>query len=157
MKITQCEHEEAVLRALAVGSWPDELRDHLAGCRSCSDALVVAQALRETADDTTSKPLPDPGRIWRAAQRSERLAAAQRATWPITLTTRVALTACVVAAVVGFVWMWPTVISQLNVTVAWFSHRTAIDTGQIFTAILGFASLAAFVAAFALFESWARE
>jgi hypothetical protein len=157
MKTGQCEHEEAVLRALAVGSWPDELHDHLGGCRSCADAVTVARALREVADDTSSEPLPDPGRIWRAALRSERLAAAERATWPITLTTRVALTACVVAAVAGLVWMWPTVISQVSATIAWFSQRTAIDTGQIFTAILGFASLAAFVAAFALFESWARE
>jgi hypothetical protein len=157
MKNTQCEHGEAVLRALAAGSWPDELRDHLAGCRSCADVVTVARALREVADDASSKPLPDPGKIWRVAQRSERLAAAERATWPIKLTTRVALTACVVAAGAGLVWMWPAFMSQVSATVAWFSHRTVIDTGQIFTAILGFASLAAFLAAFALFESWARE
>ncbi len=157
MKTTQCEHEEAVLRALASGSWPGQLRDHLAGCQSCADVVIVAQALREVADDTSSEPLPDPGRIWREAQRIERLATAERATWPIKLTTRVALSACVVAAAAGLAWMWPTVFSQVSATVAWFWHRTAIDTGQIFTAILGFASLAAFLAAFALFESWARE
>jgi hypothetical protein len=73
--------------------------------------------------------------------------------WPIRLTARAAAAACVVAATAGLVWMWPTVVSQVTVTVAWFSHRAAIDTGQIFTAILGLASLATFVAAFALFES----
>lgn len=157
MKNTQCEHEPTVLGALAAGSWPDALRAHLASCRSCSDALAVAQALREAADVKIGEPLPDPGKIWRTAQRRERLVAVERALWPIKLMARAAAVACVVAAVAGLVWMWPTVISQLSVTVAWFSHRTAIDTGQIFTAILGFASLAAFVAAFALFESWARE
>jgi hypothetical protein len=157
MKTTSCVREQAVLQALAAGSWSQELRDHVVGCRSCDDAVLVAQALREAADIRVREPLPDPGKIWRVAQRSERLAAAERATWPIKLTTRVALTVCVVAAGAGLVWMWPTVISQVSVTVAWFSHRTAIDAGQIFTAILGFASLAAFLAAFALFESWARE
>jgi hypothetical protein len=157
MKTTPCVREQAVLQALAAGSWSQELRNHVAGCRSCDDAVLVAQALREAADDTSHEPLPDPGKIWRAMQRDERLAAVERAMWPIKLTTRVALTACVVAAVAGLVWIWPTVISQVSVTVAWFSHPTVIDTGQIFTAILGFASLAAFLAAFALFESWARE
>ena len=122
-----------------------------------SMSVIVARALREVAEDTPSEPLPDLGKIWRAAQRDLRLAVAERATWPIKLTTRAALAACVVAAGTGLVWMWPTVTSQVSATVAWFSHRTAIDTGQIFTAILGFAGLAAFLAAFALFESWARE
>ena len=157
MKTTQCEHEDAVLRALAVGSWPDQLRDHLADCRSCSDALLVARALRDAAEIRMRERLPDPGKIWRMAQRSERLAAAERATLSIKLTTGVAFAACVVAAGAGLVWTWPTVMSQVSATVAWFSHQSTIDAGQIFTAILGFASLAAFLAAFALFESWARE
>jgi len=157
MKTTQCEHEQAVLRALAVGLWPGELRAHLAGCRSCSDARLVTQALREAADTTSREPLPDPGRIWRAAQRSERLVAVERAMRPIRLMTRIGLATCAVAAIAGLFWLWPAIADQATAVAGWFSHRPAIDTGQIFTAILGFASLAAFLAAFALFESWARE
>jgi hypothetical protein len=78
-------------------------------------------------------------------------------TLPIRLMTRIALAACVVAVAVGLVWFWPTVAAQATVFSGLFSRRTAIDTGQVFTAILGFASLAAFLAVFALFESWARE
>ncbi|OFV82661.1 MAG: hypothetical protein A2Y78_10825 [Acidobacteria bacterium RBG_13_68_16] len=157
MKTTPCEREQAVLQAIAAGPWSEDLRDHVAGCRSCSDAVLVAQALREAAADTAHEPLPDPGAIWRAAQRDQRLVTIERVTWPIRLMTRIALAAFVVAAAVGLVWFWPTVAAQASVISGWFSQRTAIDTGQVFTAILGFASLAAFSAAFALFESWARE
>jgi hypothetical protein len=157
MRTRPCEREQAVLRALAAASWSDELRDHVAGCRSCSDVMLVAQALREVAADTAQEPLPDPAAIWRAAQRDLRLVAIERATRPIRLMTRIALTACAVAAAVGLVWFWPTVAAQATVISGWFSHRTAIDTGQVFTAILGFVSLAAVSAAFAVFESWVRE
>jgi hypothetical protein len=157
MKTTPCEREQAVLQALAAGPWSDKLRDHVVGCRACSDAVLVAQTLREAATDTAHEPLPDPAAIWRAAQRDRRLVAIERVTWPIRLMTRIALTACVVAAVAGLVWFWPTVAAQATVISGWFSHRTTIDTSQVFTAILGFASLAAFSAAFALFESWVRE
>ena len=157
MKTTPCEREQAVLQALAAGRWSEELRDHVARCRSCSDAVLVAQVLREAAADTAQEPLPDPAAIWRAAQRDQRLVAIERVTWPIRLMTRIALAAFGVAAAVSLVWFWPTVAAQANVISGWFSQRTAIATGQVFTAILGFASLAAFSAAFALFESWARE
>jgi len=157
MKTTRCERERAVLEALDAGQLTIELGDHVEGCHTCGDAVLVAQALREAAEINANEPLPDPRPIWRAAERSKRLADVERATRPITLMTRVALAVFVVTAGAGLVWMWPTVTSQVSATLTWFSHRTAIDTTQIFTAILGFASLGAFLAAFALFESWARE
>ena len=157
MKTTQCEREQAILQGLAAGHWSDELREHVAGCRACSDAVLVGHALREAAADTTLRPLPDPAAIWRAAQRDQRVVAIERVTWPIRLMTRIALTACAVAAVACLAIFWPTVAAQVTVIFGWFSQRTAIDTSQIFTAILGFASLAAFSAAYALFESWVRE
>ena len=157
MKTTPCEREQVVLQALAAGSWSDELRDHVAGCQACSDAVLVAQTLREAAADTAREPLPDPAAIWRAAQRDQRRVAIERVTWPIKVMTRIALTAFAVGAVAALVLFWPTVAAQATVISGWFSQRTAIDTSQVFTAILGFASLAAFSAAFALFESWVRD
>ncbi len=157
MRNTHCERESAALQALAVGSWPEDLRAHVARCQRCSDAVLVAQAMSEAADFAAAEPLPDSGRIWRAAQRRARQLAVERAMWPIRLATRVAFVACGVGAVAGTVWMWPTVEAQVTAVAGWFSHRTAIDTGQILTAVVGFASLAAFVAVFALFESWAKE
>jgi uncharacterized protein YeaC (DUF1315 family) len=157
MKTMQCEREQAVIQALATGAWPDGLREHLARCPDCVEAVLVARALREAAEMTVHDPLPDPGMIWRAAQHSERMARVERAAWPIRLMTRIALGACVVGAGIGLAWLWPANARQAAVISGWFSHRTPIDTGQVFTAILGFASLAAFSAAFALFESWTSE
>jgi hypothetical protein len=157
MKTTPCDWEQAVLQALATGLWSAELRDHIAGCRSCSDAASVMQALRAAAAETVREPLPDPAAIWRAAQRDRHLVAVEVVTRPIRLMMRIALAASVVAAALGLVWFWPTVAAQATGAFRWFSLRTTIDAGQIFTAILGFVSLAVFSAAFALFESWARE
>jgi hypothetical protein len=157
MKTTPCEREQVVLQALAAGSWSDELRDHVAGCQACFDVVLVAKALREAAADTAHEPLPDPAAIWRTAQRDQRRVAIERVTWPIKVMTRIALTAFAVGAVAALVVFWPTVAAQATLISSWFSQRTAIDTSQVFTAILGFASLAAFSAAFALFESWVRD
>ena len=157
MKTTPCEREQAVFQALAAGSWSQELHDHLAGCRSCGDAALVGQALRKAAAVTPREPLPDPAKIWRAAQRDERLAAVERATWPIRLMARATAAACVVSVVAGLAWLWPVITDQVATIAGWFSHRTVSDNGQVFAAMLALGSLAAFSAAFSLFESWARE
>jgi hypothetical protein len=157
MKTTQCGREQAILEAFAAGSWSQELRDHVAGCRSCSDGVLVAQALREAADDTSREPLPDPAKIWRAAQRDERLAAVERATWPIRLMVRFAAAACVVSVVASLVWLWPVITDQVATMAGWFTRRPAGGNGQVLATILALGSLATFSAAFSLFESWVRE
>jgi hypothetical protein len=157
MRTTRCEYEQAVLRAVAGGTLPEDLRAHLAGCTSCANAAVVAQALRAAAEVTSHEPLPDPGRIWRAAQRRERMAAAQRALWPIRVMTRVAIAAVVVAAAAGLVWLWPVITEQGVEMARGFMRPAAGEEGQAMTAILALASFATFSAAFGVFESWARD
>ncbi len=152
-----CEREHEVLRAVAAGVLPPELRGHVDSCASCADVVLVARALREEAAVAVRDPLPDPAGIWRTARREERAAIARRATRPVTLMVWTAAGICALSAVVAVAWFWPAIADQATVVSGWFSPRTAIDAGQILTAVLGFASLAAFVAAFALFESWARE
>ena len=157
MKSTQCEREPAVLAALATGSWPDELRNHLSGCLSCADAVLVVNVLRAAADAPALDPLPDPATIWRAARRNERLVIAERATRPIRVMTRLGFAAFAATAVSGLIWFWPTIASHVGAMVGLFFHPPASPNGHFVAAILALASLVTFSAAFALFDSWVRE
>ena len=49
MKQMSCEHENGVIRALHTGEWSRELRLHAAECPDCSQALLLAEALRAEA------------------------------------------------------------------------------------------------------------
>jgi hypothetical protein len=53
------------------------LRDHVTGCRSCQDALLVSRALAAAAEDDA--PLPDPRVLWLRARSQARARAARRA------------------------------------------------------------------------------
>lgn len=72
MKQMSCEHETDVVRALRSGEWTKELRLHVAECQDCSQALHLAEALREEARsaEINCNP-PDPHWI---LQRSRRMA-----------------------------------------------------------------------------------
>jgi hypothetical protein len=67
-----CEHETTVIRALHSGEWSSELRLHVAQCQDCSQALHLAEALRQVATQAEAhfQP-PDPHWI---LQRSRRIA-----------------------------------------------------------------------------------
>lgn len=154
---TQCEWEQAVIEALASGSWPEQLQVHVAGCPGCADVILVTQLFREAAVPTREDPLPDPGMIWRAAARAERQQAVDRATWPITVMTRLALAACVVATVAGIAWLWSAMQGQLFTLVRSLLVPAPPGAAEIPATMVAVASFAVFVAAFRLFESWAAD
>jgi hypothetical protein len=72
MKHMGCEHENAVIRALHSGEWTSELRQHVAGCPDCSQAMQLAEALRAGATRAESRFNP-PDAYW-ILQRSRRMA-----------------------------------------------------------------------------------
>jgi hypothetical protein len=87
-----CDQESAVQSALQAECWTDELREHVAECSDCSDLVLVAGYLRETAASVGDDgELPDPGYIWWRAQLATRAAKVERATRAITIWQRVAL------------------------------------------------------------------
>ncbi len=157
MKTKPCERERDVVDALAAGVWPEELRDHLAGCASCAEAALVAQALCDAAAVPTKTPLPDAGVIWRAAQRRQRQAEVNRAMRPIRLMVGAAAGGSLLAAVAGLAMFWPAFTAQAAGIGRWFTRQPTLDVGQVLVAALGLAGLAAFTVAFALFESWTNE
>jgi hypothetical protein len=72
MKQMSCEHETSVIRALHADQWSSELRQHVAECPDCRQALHLAEALRTlAAQRATQFNPPDPHWI---LQRSRRMA-----------------------------------------------------------------------------------
>ncbi len=88
MTFRGCSREKDVAEVLASGHWPqacpDELRTHIAACRSCSDLALVAEAFQGARVQSATKlNLPPPGAIWWRAQLRRRNAAIERVGRPI--------------------------------------------------------------------------
>jgi hypothetical protein len=157
MSTESCEREPAVLRAVAAGSWPAELRAHVRSCVACGEAALVAEALRAEAAVAAAEPLPEAGGVWREFLRDGRRRAIERAAWPITVMTRIALGACAVAAVAVAAASWPVLSEQLAGFARTLVSPAAAGAGGVTVAILSIATAITVSAAIALFESWAGE
>ena len=102
MKEGHCEKEQAVVMALHTATLNAELLAHTAGCRFCSEVLLVAEFLRnESVSLDRELHTPDATVIWRKAQAMAREKALARATLPI----RVARTCAYALAILAAPWM----------------------------------------------------
>ncbi len=115
MRLRSCDRETAVRRALAEGKLDAALRQHLVGCRSCSDLVLVETFLQRNARELRPvAPLPDPGPIWWRARLQARAEAAERATWMIPALQRLALTGIAIVAGLAFARSWPVLRTWLG-------------------------------------------
>lgn len=118
MTFRTCSRQSEILELLALGHWPQacpqELRAHLAECRSCADLLLVTQAFQRSRANTAAQAqLPAPGAIWWRAQLRRRNAAVERVGKPILGAYIFALSMMVLVAVAlvisqarhGFRWL----------------------------------------------------
>jgi hypothetical protein len=83
-----CEREREIAEVLRRGHWPQasapELRAHAAGCRACSDLVLVTQAFQQARREAVAIPrLDSPGAIWWRAQLRRRNAAIERIGRPL--------------------------------------------------------------------------
>ncbi len=104
-----CTREREVTELLRQGYWPEacpeELRAHVETCRSCSDLVLVSQALQASRRQTLDIPrLESPGALWWRAQLRRRNAAIETVGRPILGAQIFALTLMIVVAVCGLVW-----------------------------------------------------
>jgi len=104
-----CGCEKEVAEMLRCGQWPQaspaELRGHVAGCRSCSDLVLLMgsfQAARLTAMDEPQ--LVSPGALWWRAQLRRRNAALERVARPILGAQIFALVLALLAAAGTVAW-----------------------------------------------------
>lgn len=83
-----CIRERELTLLLYNGHWPqacpDELRNHVSSCRSCSDLVLVTESLQASRRQTTELPRLEPaGAIWWRAQLRRRNAAIEKVSRPI--------------------------------------------------------------------------
>ncbi len=118
MTFRGCAREHELQQLLERGQWPtacpDELRAHVAHCRSCRELILVRQALgSERLKAATEARLEAPGVLWWRAQMRRRHAALERISRPFFGAQIFALAVCLVSALVyilaqarrGFDWL----------------------------------------------------
>lgn len=106
-----CTRERELIALLQNGHWPqacsDELRAHVASCRSCSDLVLVTGSLQASRRQTAELPRLEPaGPIWWRAQLRRRNTAIEKVSRPIigAQIFAIAMTLVVVAAIA--VWQF---------------------------------------------------
>jgi hypothetical protein len=105
MRFGICNREREVAEAVRAGHWPEgcaeELRAHVAECKSCSERVLLAQAFGAERAVASARPrLESPGALWWRAQLRRRNAAIERISRPILGAQVFAVAVAVIAAVV---------------------------------------------------------
>jgi hypothetical protein len=117
MKLRSCKSETEVKRLLELGHWPqscsDELRAHVAECRSCGDLVLLTQAFRGARSVSVAAP-PPASVLWWRAQLRRRNAAVKRIQRPL-------LGAQIFAFAVALVLLTGTLMYQAIHGLAWVS------------------------------------
>ena len=109
-----CEFEAQALAAMLEYRWPHAveptLREHVAGCASCSEVVAMADTFAAARQETHSiATVPDASRVWWIAQIRARREAAADAARPI-LATQIA----------AFAWALGILVVCLGGVLAWF-------------------------------------
>src|SRR5688572_27062180 len=98
----QCQFEQELVDAVSARRWPDRadsaLREHVTGCRLCSDVAAVAMAFFEDRDGAhADEPVPSASAVWWRAQIRAREEAARMAMRPLVLVQAVATICAAIA------------------------------------------------------------
>lgn len=91
MNVPSCAREEAVLRAVRLDRWDDDLREHARDCAVCADVALAASFMKMEAGSHAAHPLPAADTIFWKARLLARREAAKRAAWACALIAGVAL------------------------------------------------------------------
>jgi hypothetical protein len=114
-----CRQSAEIAAAVRDGYWPmacdPRLRVHVRDCPSCSELLLVTEALRrDRAEAVASAPLPSPTLLWWRARLLRHQQAIRQVSKPITLAGQVSVGVMLMSAV-GLVswepspmrdWLW---------------------------------------------------
>jgi len=113
----RCNHERELAAELASGQWPQastaELRAHVAGCRACSDLVLVTLALRK-ARVAAAPTLPSAGSLWWRAQLRRRSQAVERISRPLLGAQIFAWSIALIVGIAGAGW-------ELRHSVSWLA------------------------------------
>jgi len=109
VSVLKCSHHEEVRTLLMQGHWPEacaeDLREHVAACRECSEMVLVTTAMRKAREVSAGRARLEPaGLIWWRAQLRKRQAAMETVRRPIwgAQIFAIAMTLSVALGVVGW-------------------------------------------------------
>jgi hypothetical protein len=165
MSALVCEKENAVLEAIRLGQWQEELREHVADCPSCADAALAAQFLQDVREsDLASTRVPSAGWMWWRAQLRAKREAAERIVEPITIVERVAYVFAALSIAGLIFWNWSSIRAWLSpVGGAWKltslsaqSYLLALWEKSGFLMVVGAGALVLFLSLIA-YLIWAEE
>lgn len=119
-----CSRERELGKVLHDGFWPeacsDDLRAHVASCRSCSDLVLVTRTLQASRRGASELPrLEAPGAIWWRAQLRRRNAAIEKMSRPIMGAQIFAL--AITVMIVGAIGLW-----QADTWSSWFAELPSV-------------------------------
>jgi hypothetical protein len=101
MEFFECPREAEAMAAARLGSLPEELCAHVAGCAACANAVAISQFLASGSDSVT---VPPAGLVWWKAQLRIRQEAADRALRPIRWAEQAAAVIGLAAASGAIAW-----------------------------------------------------
>ena len=108
MTFGACAREKDLAEMLRAGHWPaacgEELREHVRGCRKCSDMVLVGEAMRSARMRSAGPRMDAAGVIWWRAQLRRKTAAMQAISRPM-LGAQVFAMSLALVAVVGLLVM----------------------------------------------------
>ncbi len=119
MNLRSCPREKDLAALLGRGHWPqaasEDLRAHVAACRSCQDLALVQSALRSDRALQSAQPRLEPaGVLWWRAQLRRRNAALQQIGRPLLGAHIFAVGVTLVAATLLLLSQWKQSASSLS-------------------------------------------
>ncbi|MBA3975414.1 MAG: hypothetical protein C0504_14510 [Candidatus Solibacter sp.] len=97
-----CKRESETIGAVRTANMTGELREHIAGCESCGEALALAAAFATGMADFET---PDAGLMWHKMELRRKRERAEAAMRPAIVAERVAAVLMVVCAALAVPWL----------------------------------------------------
>jgi hypothetical protein len=97
-----CRRENEAVRALLRGHLTDEIREHVAGCECCGEALALAAALQA---DSAAATTPDAGLMWHKMELRRKRELAAAAMRPAIWAERITVVLMAVCAALALPWL----------------------------------------------------
>lgn len=100
MTNSTCTFETEMVEAVRTGQWPEALREHLAQCDICPEAVLVARMLQADREELLAR-LGDgtsPGQLWLRAEYERRLRHTRRRPWILAAACAAGVLAAIVVA-----------------------------------------------------------
>lgn len=97
-----CRRENEAVRALLRGHLTDEIREHVAGCECCGEALALAAALQA---DSAAATAPDAGLMWHKMELRRKRELAAAAMRPAIWAERITVVLMAVCAALALPWL----------------------------------------------------